>query len=54
MLNTFVLKFQGDLGSFEVEGSTTPPISTPEPSSVVLLLTGMGATVLTIRRTRPQ
>jgi len=39
VLNNFVIKFQGDLGSFEF-GDSSPTIPTPEPSSLILLTSG--------------
>ncbi len=51
-LSNFVIKFQGDLGSYEFAGSTTPPTSTPEPASAILLLTGAAATLFGTQRRR--
>ncbi len=51
-LDNFVIKFQGDLGSYEFAGGTTPPTSTPEPASAILLLTGAAATLLGTHRRR--
>jgi hypothetical protein len=49
VLNNFVIKFQGDLGSFEF-GDTTPPTSVPEPATLTLL--GIGVTLAAVRRRR--
>lgn len=51
-LSNFVIKFQGDLGSYEFGGSTDRPTSTPEPASALLLLTGAAATFFGTRRRR--
>jgi hypothetical protein len=51
-LSDFVIKFQGDLGSYELSASSIRPTSMPEPSSVVLLLTGAAATFIGARRRR--
>jgi len=51
-LSNFVAKFQGDLGSYEFGGTTDRPTSTPEPSSVILLLTGAAAVLIRTRRRR--
>jgi len=48
-LDNFVVKFQGDLGSFEV-ADTTPPRSVPEPSTLALLAIGAAAMMLSRRR----
>jgi hypothetical protein len=48
-LDNFVVKFQGDLGSFEF-ADTTPPRSVPEPSTLVLLGIGAAAMMLSRRR----
>jgi len=51
-LSNFVVKFQGDLGSYEFGGSTDRPTSTPEPASAILLLTGAAAALLGTERRR--
>jgi hypothetical protein len=48
-LDNFVVKFQGDLGSFEF-ADTTPPRSVPEPSTLALLTIGAAAMMLARRR----
>jgi len=48
-LDNFVVKFQGDLGSFEF-ADTTPPRSVPEPSTLALLTIGAAAMMLSRRR----
>ncbi|MCA1561113.1 MAG: cistern family PEP-CTERM protein, partial [Acidobacteria bacterium] len=41
-LSNFVIKFQGELGSYQFNGTPTPPITVPEyDSSASLLLVGM-------------
>jgi hypothetical protein len=48
-LENFVVKFQGELGSFEFADST-PPRSVPEPSTLALLTIGAAAMTLSRRR----
>ncbi len=48
-LNNFVIKFQGDLGSFEF-ADTTLPRPVPEPSSLLLCGLGSAAALLAARR----
>jgi hypothetical protein len=48
-LDNFVVKFQGQLGSFEF-ADTTPPRSVPEPSTLALLTIGAAAMMLARRR----
>jgi hypothetical protein len=48
-LNNFVVKFQGQLGSFEF-ADTTPPRTVPEPSTLALLTIGAAAMTLSRRR----
>ncbi len=50
-LNNFVIKFQGDLGSYEF-GDSTPPRPVPEPSTLVLLGVGLSLAVARRRRAR--
>jgi hypothetical protein len=49
-VDRFVIKFQGTLGSFEFEDTSSPPPSLPEPSSLLLLAMGVVVTSLSARR----
>jgi hypothetical protein len=49
VLNNFVIKFQGDLGSYEFV-DTAPPTSVPEPATLALL--GIGLSLAEVRRRR--
>jgi hypothetical protein len=52
ILNNFVVKFQGNLGSYEF-ADTTPPKSVPEPSFLLLLSFGIVASIAANRRRTP-